>query len=151
MIVSVAPNGRFLAATGDSGNVLVYGVGSGEGYVPLTSLPPLSDAGFSCAWDPTSTNFAVASQDGSITIWDVRSLGKQAKQTKIPSTQKTPKGAARCVKHSPAMSMDLVIFSEHSSFLNAVDARDFQKCQRIRLSQPGTDLNITGKSAINFE
>jgi len=43
-----------------------------------------NDAGFSCTWNQNSENFAVASQDGVISVWDVRSSEKLAK---ITSTQ----------------------------------------------------------------
>lgn len=143
--VCVAPDGRMMVATGDSGEVMLFGVSAGEGYVPLANLAPIQDAGFSCSWDPSSTQFAVAGQDGQVSVWDARMLPKrESKVACIESSQKIPKGATRCVKFSQGMSMDLLIFTEHTSFLNVCDTRHYQERQRIRLSQPGTDLNITG-------
>jgi WD40 repeat protein len=71
-----------------------------------------SDAGFSCAWNQYSEKFAVASQDGYISVWDVRHSDKLCK---IPTKQDSRvKGAARSVKFSPSGSVDLLMFSEVS-------------------------------------
>lgn len=146
--VCQSPDGRFLVAAGDSGEVVLYGVSASQGYVPLaTSI--IADAGFSCSWDSVSARFAVAGQEGSVGIWDVRmqstSKACKGKIASIDSAQKAPKGAVRCVKFSQDMSMDILAFTEHTSFLNLVDARNLRERQRVRLLQPGTDLNITGK------
>lgn len=144
--VCVSPDGSLMVATGDSGEVVLFGVSASEGYVPLTSQLSIMDAGFSCSWDSSSTRFAVAGQDGQVSVWDARMLRSkgEGRIARIEATQKIPKGAARCVKFSQGMSMDILAFAEHTSFLNVVDTRRFEERQRIRLSQPGTDLNISG-------
>lgn len=75
-----------------------------------------NDAGFSCAWNQSSEKFAVASQDGFVSVWDIRSTEKLAKipSSQVKSANKNPqvKGACRCVKFSPSGSMDLLAFSE---------------------------------------
>ena len=38
-----------------------------------------NDAGFSCAWNQSSDKFAVASQDGFVSVWDIRNTEKMAK------------------------------------------------------------------------
>lgn len=43
-----------------------------------------NDAGFSCAWNQSSEKFAVASQDGFVSVWDIRSTEKIVK---IPTVQ----------------------------------------------------------------
>lgn len=146
--VCVSPDGRMMVVTGDSGEVVLFGVSASEGYKRLTSMMSMTDAGFSCSWDSSSTRFAVAGQDGQVSIWDARMLQSKddsGKISRIESFQKVPKGAARCVKFSQSMSMDILAFTEHMSFLNIADTRQLEDRQRIRLSQPGTDLNITGK------
>jgi WD40 repeat protein len=94
-----------------------------------------NDAGFSAAWNASSDKFAVASQDGFVSVWDIRSSEKLAKisskQVKslleilsvlnrlYLNRQKTPqnpqvKGAVRCLKFSPSGPIDLLMFSEVS-------------------------------------
>jgi WD40 repeat protein len=146
-LVCVSPNGSMMVATSDSGEVVVYSISKSEGYKKIASLPTLGDAGFSCSWDPYNAKFAVAGQDGRVCVWDVRYLNdkqSECRVAKLGSIQKTPKGAARCVKFSQGMAMDLLAFTEHTSFVNIVDARNFEKRQTIRLSQNNSDLNVTG-------
>lgn len=78
-----------------------------------------NDAGFSCAWNQSSEKFAVASQDGYVCVWDVRSTEKLVKMATTQNPQ--VKGACRCVKFSPSGSMDLLAFSEVRLFV----ARNF--------------------------
>jgi WD40 repeat protein len=67
------------------------------------------------------------------------------KLTKLRSTQNPQvKGACRCVKFSPSGSMDLLMYSEHISYVNLVDARSFHEKQTIRVSPEGSDQHISG-------
>ena len=107
---SVSPDGKKLIAVGDSPQAFMYNITSSGDYVKTATLTASSDAGFSCAWNQSSEKFAVASQDGFVSVWDIRSTEKLAK---IKSTQNPQvKGACRCVKFSPSGSMDLLMFSE---------------------------------------
>ncbi len=70
-----------------------------------------NDAGFSCAWNQSSEKFAVASQDGFVSVWDIRNTG--SKIAKLGSKQNPQvKGACRSVKFSPTGSIDLLLYSE---------------------------------------
>jgi WD40 repeat protein len=149
--VSTSPDGQLIAATGDAGNVGIYAVSSDRGYEQVALLRQVCEAGFSTSWDSASQQLAVAGQDGLVSVFDIRAIMAAGKfddglcrMARLESSQKGPKGAARCVKFSQTMSMDLLAFSEHCSFVNVFDARTFEKRQRIRLSQPNTDLHITG-------
>ena len=42
--------------------------------------------------------------------------------------------------------MDLLLYSEHISYINVVDARTFNERQVIRVSPPGVDTHISGIS-----
>lgn len=139
--LSVSPDGTKMVVVGDTNQAFLYSV-QGSAYRMLASLPTVNDAGFSCAWDVASERFAVACQDGYACVWDVRSLGR--KLALIESTQKSQKGAARCIKFSKTNSMDLLAFSEHVSVVNVVDARSFSSRQAIRVAPSNTDLHISG-------
>lgn len=120
----------------------MYGISENGDYNKIATLSGATDAGFSCAWNQSSDKFAVASQDGYVSVWDIRS---SEKITKLRSTQNPQvKGACRCVKFSPSGSMDLLMYSEHISYLNLVDTRNFHEKQTIRVSAEGTDQHISG-------
>ncbi|KAI8830741.1 WD40-repeat-containing domain protein [Chytriomyces cf. hyalinus JEL632] len=141
---SVSPDGRKLCAVGDSNQVFLYDVGPGGSYQRVQSLTAVSDACFSCAWNQSSDKFAVATQDGFACVWDIRSTEKVAK---LPTKQNPQvKGAARSIKFSPSGSIDLLLFSEHVSYVNLVDARTFNECQSIRVAPPHCDQHISGVS-----
>ena len=79
--------------------------------------------------------FAVAAQDGVVTVWDRRfarnaSSLQSSGKLKILKTTRTgfPYGAARVVKFSQG-PIDLLMFTEHSGFIHLVDARNFEKTQ----------------------
>ncbi|KAK9718180.1 hypothetical protein K7432_005695 [Basidiobolus ranarum] len=138
---AVSPDGTKMVAVGDSNEVFLFDI-TADGYKNVATYTSTIDAGFSCAWNQSSDKFAVASQDGYVSVWDVRSSNKLAK---INATQGTrAKGACRCVKFSPSGSVDLLMFSEHVSYVNIVDARTFNDRQSIRVAPPSFDQHISG-------
>jgi WD40 repeat protein len=76
---SVSPDGRKMVAVGDSSQVFLYNITADGTYEKTASLTASDDAGFSCAWNQSSEKFAVASQDGYVSVWDIRSTQKLAK------------------------------------------------------------------------
>ena len=58
--------------------------------------------------------------------------------------QRTQKGACRVVKFSQTNSVDLLAFSEHTSYFNIIDARTFESQQSIRVAPQGVDIHLTG-------
>ncbi|KAJ3386037.1 hypothetical protein HDU92_002749 [Lobulomyces angularis] len=138
---AVSPDGRKMVAVGDSNQVFLFDVNS-SGYQKVATLTGAKDAGFSCAWNHSSEKFAVASQDGVVCVWDVRSTEKLA----LLNSKQYPqvKGACRCLKFSPTGSIDLLMYSEHVSYFNLVDARTFNQKQSIRVSQAGGEQHISG-------
>ncbi|KAJ3083501.1 hypothetical protein HK102_001038, partial [Quaeritorhiza haematococci] len=139
---AVSPDGRKMVAVGDSNQVFLYDVSASGGYQRIAELTGSNDAGFSCAWNQSSDKFAVASQDGFVSIWDVRSSEKLAKLGSKQNPQ--VKGACRSVKFSPTGSIDLLMYSEHVSYVNLVDARTFNQRQTLRVAPPGCDQHISG-------
>ncbi|RPB07460.1 hypothetical protein P167DRAFT_579222 [Morchella conica CCBAS932] len=155
---SISPDGQHLVVIGDCPIVYFYhptsssgsscssapGMGIGEAGCEwvLYSHPPLTagtDALISTSFSPSSLLCAVASQDGSITIFDTRYLSCTNSPgcpspivKRIPSSRpKTPAGAVRSVQFSPA-PWDLLVWAEHSGRVCVADARsNFTKRQVV--------------------
>lgn len=68
---SISPDGKFLAAVGDSKQVFLHN-GKGE-REQIHTVSAAKDWGFSVAWNHSSQHYAVASQDGLVNVWDIRS------------------------------------------------------------------------------
>jgi hypothetical protein len=97
--------------------------------------------------------FAVASQDGIVSIWDrrfARTATAAAPSGKL-KTLKTaragsPYGAARVVKFSQG-PLDLLMFTEQKENIHVVDARTFEKTQILSVGEPGDgprDADVAG-------
>lgn len=140
---SVSPDGRKLCAVGDSNQVFMFDITASGYYQRIATLQGSNDAGFSCSWNHSSDKVAVGSQDGVVSIWDIRNMSttpttatspvNQRKLAVIKSTQNPQvKGAVRAVKFSPSSSIDLLVFTEHVSYVNFVDARTFDMAQSSR-------------------
>lgn len=164
---SISPDGQHLVVVGDCPKVYFYHPASSSGSCPgtpgtgigeagcaswiLSSHPPLTagtDALISTSFSPSSLLCAVASQDGSITIFDTRYLSC----TNIPgcpspivkritsSRPKTYAGAVRSVQFSPA-PLDLLVWAEHSGRVCVADARsNFTKRQVVDILVEKDDL-----------
>ena len=102
---SISPDGRTLLSVGDSNKVYFHYITGGAQvtFSPITTLtipPPDSSplggyltsslaASFSTAFSSDGSKFAVASQEGVVAVWDVRSTSKpikvfQTDKTRVP-------------------------------------------------------------------
>eukprot|EP00835_Amoeboradix_gromovi_P000592 NODE_21_length_38511_cov_0.503306.p10 type:complete len:316 gc:universal NODE_21_length_38511_cov_0.503306:30183-31130(+) len=143
--VSVSPDGTMMIVTGDVNSVFLFQITNSGEYVLQNTLTTSSDAGFSASWNQSSERFAVASQDGCVSVFDIKNMNDKIAKLQ---TQQWPraKGAARNVKFSPSGSIDLLMFSEHVSYVHLVDARTFNDRQLIRVAPDDHDLHISGIS-----
>jgi WD40 repeat protein len=130
-----------MVAVGDTNQVFVYNISNQGQYELIQTLNTVKDAGFSCAWDHSSTKFAVGCQDGFVCLWDVR---RSKQLTQLTSQQTNGRGAVRSVKFSQSSSLDLLAFTEHTSFVNVFDARTFETRDILRIGTPTAELNLTG-------
>ncbi|KAI8321912.1 WD40 repeat-like protein [Martensiomyces pterosporus] len=140
---AVSPDGTKMCVVGDSNSVFLFSK-RGDTFEKIATLTASNDASFSCDWNQSSEIFAVGSQDGYVNVWDIRSQQKLASLETFQHGRS--RGACRNVKFSPSGSVDLLAFSEHTSFVNIVDTRGFEKRQILRVaSEPSEpDLQITG-------
>jgi WD40 repeat protein len=99
-LASISPDGRTLLSVGDSSKVYLHRMAGGSriDFTPISTLclppPEISPliypspslaASFSTAFSSNGTKFAVASQEGVVVVWDVRS----SKPLKVFQTDKT--------------------------------------------------------------
>ncbi|KAJ2484437.1 hypothetical protein EV174_002433 [Coemansia sp. RSA 2320] len=129
---AVSPDGSKMCVVGDSNLVFLFHK-RGDTFEKIATLTASNDASFSCDWSQSSELFAVGSQDGYVTVWDIRS--HQQKLVQLETFQHgRSRGACRNVKFSPTGSIDLLAFSEHTSYVNIVDTRCFDKRQILHVS-----------------
>ncbi|KAF8441829.1 WD40-repeat-containing domain protein [Terfezia claveryi] len=164
---SMSPDGKHLVVVGDSTKVYFYHSNPGTslncetGREPWTltcQLPAgVYDALISTAFCPSSVLCAVASQEGTITIFDIRHLSRSLSPDcpspivkQILSTRpKTYAGAVRSIQFSPA-PLDLLVWAEHSGRVTIADTRsNFSKRQVIDVlnnSEKIVDVDVVGAS-----
>ncbi|WWC61039.1 uncharacterized protein I303_103617 [Kwoniella dejecticola CBS 10117] len=71
---SLSPDLRTMVSVGDSTEVTIFEViDGGKEFRKIAVYDAATDAGFSTAWSKDGRKFAVASQDGQVTVWDHRS------------------------------------------------------------------------------
>ncbi|RUS17966.1 hypothetical protein BC937DRAFT_89307 [Endogone sp. FLAS-F59071] len=139
---SVSPDGRKMVAVGDSNHVFLFDISASGQYKRVATYTASTDSSFSCSWNQASDIFAVASQDGIVSVWDIRSSEKLCQ---LGSKQHPlPRGATRCVKFTQSGSLDLLAFSEHTSYIDIVDARTFNSRQALRVVPEGSEAEILG-------
>lgn len=91
---SVSPDGRKMVVVGDDKKVHLFAVRPAGQYELLTTMAAAIDANFSVSWTSDSEKFAVASQDGSVTVWDVRSTEPLCKLGTIGNVSYTFSGTS---------------------------------------------------------
>lgn len=139
--IAISPDQQTMACVGDCNDVVMLDLRERDAF-RMAGVLKMSDSGFGLGWSRNGMQLAAGSQDGTVSVWDVRS---SKRMVKLESTQATPKGAVRSVKFSQTGSVDLLAFSEHTAFVNLVDARTFEDSCSIRVS-PSLDVevNISG-------
>ncbi|KAF7312701.1 DUF2415 domain-containing protein [Mycena indigotica] len=160
---SISPDGRTLLSVGDSSKIYLHRL-TGGGYVTATSiatltLPPTPPnpnaspalvASFSTAFSADGSKYAVASQEGFVAIWDVRSTrplkvfhtdksrGGNASMAWDPQDwsnwkSRGPGWSTRAVKFGGRPERELMMFTEHTSLVHVVDARTFEREEIIEM------------------
>ncbi|KAM0753212.1 hypothetical protein T439DRAFT_323847 [Meredithblackwellia eburnea MCA 4105] len=147
---SVSPDGRRMVAVGDTNEIFLFDVMHNGDYRLEHTFVCSDDAAFSSDWSGSGDQFAVASQDGYVHLFDVRNLpsapssspnygfgGASARRLRsLKTSQSGPAGAARKVKFSPSgmgLGSELLAFTEHRSKIHVVDARTFDEVQVLSI------------------
>ncbi|KAK7031165.1 hypothetical protein VNI00_013580 [Paramarasmius palmivorus] len=175
---SISPDGRTLLSVGDSSKVYLHRISGGSrldfSHIMTLQIPPPDRspltypststslaASFSTAFSTDGTKYAVASQEGVVAIWDVRSTRPlkifQTDKSRMPSggghwsdgllsddpyewtrgNSKAPGWSVRNVKFgnggSSGIGREIMTFTEHTSFLHVIDARTFETEEIVRV------------------
>ncbi|KAJ1972943.1 hypothetical protein H4R35_004395 [Dimargaris xerosporica] len=129
---AVSPDGRLMVTVSDDDTVKVFDI-RGSTYTMVQTLNTGHQASYSCNWNRLSDQFAVATAQGYVDVYDIRFPRKlaQIRSTECGETS----GACRVVKYCPTYSTDLLVFSELEKYINVVDTRNFEEVQRIRVGE----------------
>ncbi|TIB65991.1 hypothetical protein E3P78_00207 [Wallemia ichthyophaga] len=111
---SISPNARICVAVGDTNEVHLFDCGNSGTFRRVKTLTSATDGGFSTAWSADGLKFAVSSQDGLCTVWDIRSI-------KFTSN---------------AASKELMVFTESTNSIHVVDAMTFSPVSQQTLDLP---------------
>lgn len=174
---SISPDGRTLLSVGDSSKVFLHRITGGGRitFSPIATLPiPPPDrsatyhsfslaAAFSTAFSTDGTKYAVASQEGLVAVWDVRSSRPfkvfQTDKSRTPTgngassswlsddpwewtrgNSKAPGWSVRNVKFGAGgrngSGKEIMTFTEHTSLLHVIDARTFEVEEILRMPPP---------------
>uniref|UniRef100_V5EXS8 Uncharacterized protein n=1 Tax=Kalmanozyma brasiliensis (strain GHG001) TaxID=1365824 RepID=V5EXS8_KALBG len=137
---SLSPDQRTLIAVGDTPEVFIHSVSRTGEHSKLATYSASSDACFSTTWSSDGTKFAVASQDGVVSVWDVRSSRRLASVS--ASQGGAGSGAVRVAKFSPCGRF--LAFTEHRNYWNVTDTVTFTETQRI--AAPTTTSDAAGEA-----
>ncbi|KAI0091065.1 hypothetical protein BDY19DRAFT_991647 [Irpex rosettiformis] len=183
---SISPDGRTLLSIGDSPDVYLHRI-SGGAQARFTQMTKLSlspyisasssysygfmspyqqgtpvPASFSSSFSANGSKFAVASQEGVVVVWDVRSTKPlkviETDKNRVGTTSgrwatgnasgwvydspwdwgrgqaKAPGWGVRSVKFSPTgVGREVLTFTEHTSLLHVLDARTFETSEIVRV------------------
>ncbi|KAJ1981896.1 hypothetical protein H4R34_001898 [Dimargaris verticillata] len=103
---AVSPDGRLMVTVSDDDTVKVFDI-RGSTYTMVQTLNTGHQASYSCNWNRLSDQFAVATAQGYVDVYDIRFPRKLAQ---IRST-------------------------ELEKYINVVDTRNFEEVQRIRVGE----------------
>lgn len=160
---SLSPDHRTLISVGDTPDVFIHNVSRSGEYTKIATYPASSDACFSTSWSPDGSKFAVASQDGIVSVWDVRSSRRLAALSTSQASMTSGNGAARVVKFSPCGKY--IAFTEHRNYFHVSDTVTFTDTQRMAVpsmahysgdqagassSQPGEEDDLGRGSSGSF-
>ncbi|OLL26272.1 hypothetical protein NEOLI_000321 [Neolecta irregularis DAH-3] len=128
---SVSTDGKMLVSVGDTSEVFLHNIDSSGAFHKGPVLQGTGEAAFATSFSPSSSEFAVASQDGVVAIYDTRNLGRE--MANIYSTRPTRRsGAIRTLRYAPA-PLDLLLFTEANGFAHLVCTRNREKHQILRV------------------
>ncbi|WVO20833.1 uncharacterized protein IAS62_002133 [Cryptococcus decagattii] len=149
---SLSPDLRYLVSVGDSTDVNLFEViNEGRDLRKIAVYNAATDAGFSSSWSKDGRKFAVASQDGQVTVWDHRSSRPLAIfQTSPTSTHSSP-SFMRDISASHSGGNTTYPGSRHSSGSGNWERWESTTRSEMILRDPVTGIPRTGSSTSGKE
>ncbi|KCZ76189.1 hypothetical protein H311_02818, partial [Anncaliia algerae PRA109] len=125
---AISSDGKYLIACGDTKDVVMFNTQNNDlEYIKTVSC--VDDGGFGISWSAGNSMFAVGTQDGYACVWDIR-LDKRIKTLRSYQFNQNG-GAIRNLQFTKKNSIDVLIWTEHTSCFAMVDTRSFKKCQVV--------------------
>jgi WD40 repeat protein len=153
---SVSPDKTSMVCVGDSSDIFLFDISSTGSFHHQATFTGSEDSSFSTAFSCTSSVFAVASQDGTVSVWDRRfartaTAATNSGKLKTLKTSRTGSqyGATRFVKFSQG-PIDLLMFTEQREFIHLVDARTFEKTQILSIGEHEDSLRDSDIAGVCF-
>jgi WD40 repeat protein len=135
-----------MVCVGDSSDVFLFDISSTGSFHHQATFTASEDSSFSTSFSCTSSMFAVASQDGFVSVWDRRfartataSFSSGKLKTMKTTRAGSPYGAARLVRFSQG-PLDLLMFTEQREYVHLVDARTFEKTQILSFGEQDDNI-----------
>ncbi|PVV02366.1 hypothetical protein BB560_003187, partial [Smittium megazygosporum] len=129
---SISPDNSKMAAVGDSGDVFILNR-RGNSFEKIHTLEVTGTSSFACDWNHSSTLICAGSDEGFVTVWDIRNLKP------ITSFETTRVGEilmpCRNIKFSKRRSVDLLAVGEEDRYVNLIDTRTFRAQQIIDIDE----------------
>ncbi|KAL7325857.1 hypothetical protein PS15p_208284 [Mucor circinelloides] len=138
---TVSPDSKKVLLTSDQGVAYLYTINQDGFYTDKCEYKVSEEPSLSCAWNQSSEMFAVTSQDGFVSIYNIHSATKLC-HLGSAETRKTKK-APRSIQFSTG-PLDLLAYADHVNHVYIVDTRTFETRQIVRLSPENEDHSITG-------
>ncbi|OXG21572.1 hypothetical protein C366_01253 [Cryptococcus neoformans Tu401-1] len=149
---SLSPDLRYLVSVGDSTDVNLFEViNEGRDLRKVAVYNAATDAGFSSAWSKDGRKFAVASQDGQVTVWDHRSSRPLAIFQTSPSSAHSSPSFTHDVSASHRGGNTTSPGSRHSSGSGNWERWESATGSEMILRDPVTGIPRTGSSTSGKE
>ena len=145
---AVSPDQRLRVLVGDSRNVMICNVETGE---VLQELEGHRDYGFACDWADDGWTVATGNQDMQVKIWDARKWKSSLGIACPVSTIAAEMAGVRKLKFSPLGSgKRVLIAAEPADFVNVIDAETFSGKQTLTFFGEigGVDFTNDGQDLI---
>eukprot|EP00667_Euglena_gracilis_P013173 EG_transcript_13584 len=142
----VSPDHRLLVAVGDSNFVFVYTV-RGQQYTLQRDFKAFDDCAFSCCFSPDGWHFIAAAQDGRLVLMQVRDGSLQPALTLYGFRLRCSPPAnkyCRAIKYHPTPGIDLVAFTESTSYIHILDVWAPENHQVVRVAPDNEETDICG-------
>ncbi|KAJ1303673.1 hypothetical protein OPQ81_008100 [Rhizoctonia solani] len=155
--VSVSPDGRTMLAVGDDTRLQIFNVNARSSLVDferIGSYTSGTEPNFTSAWSASGLQFAAASQDGTVTVWDPSTSPSSSPYLGVPRPYDSrfagaymnteqflwdpstpgPGHGIRSLRFSPGGgNREMLVFTEHTAHVHVIDVQTFSQHQILNV------------------